>query len=33
MTRIVSRRLAKSPGFLRKGVDRGYRKELEEEGF
>jgi uncharacterized protein len=33
MTRVVSRRLAKNPGFLRKGVDRGYRKELEEEGF
>jgi predicted pyridoxine 5'-phosphate oxidase superfamily flavin-nucleotide-binding protein len=33
MTRIVSKRLANNPGFLRKGVDRGYRKELEEEGF
>ena len=33
MTRVVSKRLAKNPGFLRKGVDRGYRKELEEEGF
>jgi uncharacterized protein len=33
MTRAVSRGLAASPKSLRRGVDRGYRKELEEEGF
>ena len=33
LTRVVSKGLAKRPGFFRKGVDRGYRKELEEEGF
>lgn len=32
-TRLVSKGLAANPRFLRKGVDHGYRKELEEEGF
>ena len=33
MTRAVSKGLAASPKLLRRGVDRGYRKELEDEGY
>jgi hypothetical protein len=32
-TRAVSKGLAAKPQLLRRGVDRGYRKELDEEGF
>ena len=33
VTRTPGKGLAASPRFLRRGVDHGYRKELEEEGF